>query len=90
MRPRPRLRWLYRPGALPAVEYGEFSDPVIRAPAADLHLVTTPAASTVHSTRVGLAAVPISPDRSTQRRPTLGLPAEGGRHAPHPQDRRGR
>jgi hypothetical protein len=26
MRPRPRLRWLYRPGALPAVEYGEFSD----------------------------------------------------------------
>jgi len=25
MRPRPRLRWLYRPGALPAVEYGEFS-----------------------------------------------------------------
>jgi len=25
MRPRPRLRWLYRPDALPAVEYGEFS-----------------------------------------------------------------
>ena len=25
MRPRPRLRWLYRSGALPAVEYGEFS-----------------------------------------------------------------
>lgn len=25
MRPRPRLRWLYRPGALPALESGEFS-----------------------------------------------------------------
>src|SRR5262249_4335825 len=52
-----------------------------RASAADLHLVTTPAASAVHRTRVGLAAVPISPGP--------GLPGEGGPHAPHPQDRRG-
>src|SRR5262249_57602653 len=34
---------------------------VTRASAADLHLVTTPAASAVHRTRVDLAAVPISP-----------------------------
>ena len=76
MRPRPRLRWLYRSGALPAVEYGEFSDSGNKAPAADLHLVTTPAASAVHSTRVGLAAVPISPGPATWacRRKEAGMP----------------
>jgi hypothetical protein len=56
MRPRSYLRWLYRSAARPAVEYGEFF--LIRLlrgafPRADLHLVTTPAASAVHRTRVG-------------------------------------
>src|SRR6266567_4680177 len=56
MRPRPHLRWLYRSAAFPAVECGEFpySGPVVRGVSlgADLHLVTTPAASAVHRTRV--------------------------------------
>jgi hypothetical protein len=39
MRPRPHLRWLYRPAALPAAEYGEFSYSGHRA-GVDRHLVT--------------------------------------------------